>query len=177
MKTKILKKLICVSIVLIMSSSIIAMPIEVGTGVNTAGVYIEWSDGFIAEFDINFGQSALDTITGADLLLTLDSELSDFTLAYTNWGSETAPDLFVDGIEYQGHINSGYSGGENWWHYWIKDAGESEWISPMYGMSSRTVHNGDVDGWIYGRGGAPIPEPTTTASLALGGLLLRRRRN
>jgi len=176
MKTKISKKLICASIVLIVSSSIIAMPIEVGTGVNTAGVYIEWSDGFIAEFDINFGQSTLDTITGADLLLTLDGELSDFTLIYTNWGSETAPDLFVSGIEYQGHINSGYGGGENWWHYWIKDVDESEWISPMYGMSNRTVCNGDMDGWIYGRS-TTIPEPTTIALLTLGGLLLRRRRN
>jgi hypothetical protein len=173
-----LRNLICLIVVLaITGSAAIATPVEVGTGVNAAGVYIEWSDGFIAEFNMNFGQSTLDTITGADLMLTLNSELSDFTLAYANYGSEAQPNLFVSGIEYQGHINSGYGGGENWWHYWIKDAGESEWISPMdYGMSDRIIHDGDMDGWIYGRGAAPVPEPATISLFSIGIVLLLRRR-
>jgi hypothetical protein len=158
------------------SSSSIAAPIEVGMGINTAGVYIEWSDGFIAEFDINFGQTTLDTTTGADLMLTLDSELSDFTLAYTNWGTETQPDLFINSLAYQEHVNGGFGGGENWWHYWIKDAG-SEWDSPMYGMSNRTIHDGDMDGWIYGRATAPIPEPATIVLLTLGGIALVRKKS
>ncbi len=169
------RNLICLIVVLaITSSAVIATPVEVGTGVNTAGMYIEWSDGFVAEFEINFGETSSDTITGADLMLTLDSELADFTLEYSNWGSEEKPDLFVDGIEYLGHYNSGYGGGANWWHYWIKDAGQTEWTIPLYGMSSRSVGNGDMDGWIYGRD-TSVPEPATIALLGLGGLLLRRR--
>jgi len=164
-----------VFVLTIISSLAIAIPVEVGTGVNTAGVYIEWSDGFFAEFEISFGQISSDTVTGADLMLTLDSELEDFTFEYTNWGTEEEPDLFVDGIGYLGHYNSGYGGGANWWHYWIKDAGELEWTSPLYGMSSRTVGDGDMDGWIYGRD-TPVPEPTTIALLALGGIMLRRKR-
>jgi len=164
-----------VFVLTVISSLAIAIPVEVGTGVNTAGVYIEWSDGFFAEFEISFGQTGSDTVTGADLMLTLDSELGDFTFEYTNWGTEGEPDLFVDGIGYLGHYNSGYGGGANWWHYWIKDAGELEWTSPLYGMSSRTVGDGDMDGWIYGRD-TPVPEPATIALLALGGIMLRRQR-
>ncbi len=164
-----------VFVLTVISSLAIAIPVEVGTGVNTAGVYIEWSDGFFAEFEISFGQTGSDTVMGADLMLTLDSELEDFTFEYTNWGTEEEPDLFLDGIGYLGHYNSGYDGGANWWHYWIKDAGELEWTSPLYGMSSRTVGDGDMDGWIYGRD-TPVPEPATIALLALGGIMLRRKR-
>ena len=164
-----------VFVLTVISSLAIAIPVEVGTGVNAAGVYIEWSDGFFAEFEISFGQTGSDTVTGADLMLTLDSELEDFTFEYTNWGTEEEPDLFLDGIGYLGHYNSGYGGGANWWHYWIKDVGEVEWTSPLYGMSSRTVGDGDMDGWIYGRD-TPVPEPATIALLALGGIMLRRKR-
>lgn len=169
-------RLMSLIIVLTITSSVaIAIPVSVGIGANTAGVYIEWSDGFIAEFEISFGETGSDTVTGADLMLTLDSELADFTLEYTNWGSEEEPDLFVDGIEYLGHYNSGYGGGANWWHYWIKEAGETEWTAPAYGMSSRVVSDGDMDGWIYGRD-TPVPEPAAVALLGLGVLLLRRKK-
>ena len=154
-----------------------AAPVSVGTGVNSAGVYIEWSDGFIGQFEVYFGQGPTDTITGADLLLTLDSELTDFTLEYTNWGTAEEPDLFVDSMEYLGHYNGGYGGEEDWWHYWIQEAGETSWTSPLYGMSSRVVGNCDSDGWIYGRAGTPVPEPATVALLASGIILLRRRRH
>lgn len=153
----------------------VATPVEVGSGVNSAGVYIEWLDGFVADFAVNFGQTGSDTVTGADLMLTLDSELADFTLEYTNWGTEEEPDLFVDGIGYQGHYNGGYGGGANWWHYWVKESGETEWTSPGYGMSGRVVSDGDMDGWIYGRD-TPVPEPATIALLVLGGLMLRGRK-
>lgn len=171
-----LRDLIYLIFVLAMiSSSVIATPVEVGTGVNTAGVYIEWLDGFVAEFKINFGETGSDTVTGADLMLTLDDELADFYFEYTNWGSEEEPDLFIDGIEYLGHYNSGYDGGANWWHYWIKDTGQMEWTAPVYGMSSRTVGNGDMDGWIYGRD-TSVPEPITFVLFVVGGLMIRRKK-
>jgi hypothetical protein len=170
------RRLISLFFVLAVTSSLaVATPVEVGSGVNSAGVYIEWLDGFVADFAVNFGQTGSDTVTGADLMLTLDSELADFTLEYTNWGTEEEPDLFVDGIGYQGHYNGGYGGGANWWHYWVKESGETEWTSPGYGMSGRVVSDGDMDGWIYGRD-TPVPEPATIALLVLGGLMLRGRK-
>lgn len=171
------RDLICLIVFLGITSSVsIAAPVEVGSGVNTADVYIEWSDGFAAEFEINFGQTASDTVTGADLMLTLDSELESFIFEYTNWGSDEEPYLFVDGIGYSGHYNGGYGGGADWWHYWVKDAGQAEWTSPFdYGMSGRIVCDGDMDGWIYGRDTA-VPEPAAFVLLAVGGLMLRRKK-
>ena len=170
------RRLIGLFFVLAVTGSLaVATPVEVGSGVNSGGVYIEWLDGFVAEFAVNFGQTGSDTVMGADLMLTLDSELLDFTLEYTNWGTEEEPDLFVDGILYLGHYNSGYGGGANWWHYWIKDAGETEWTSPSYGRSSRVVSDGDMDGWIYGRD-TPVPEPATIALLGIGAVFVFRKR-
>lgn len=168
------KLVFCFIVVLAISSFAGAIPISVGTGVNTAGVYLEWKDGYMAEFEVNFGSVPTDTVTGADLLLTLDSELVDFTFLYSDFGTPEVPNFFVDSIEYLGHFDGGFGGGEDWWHYWNQDLGEPSWTSSMVGMSARTVSDGDMDGWIYGRAGA-VPEPATLLLLGLGGLMLRRK--
>ena len=169
-----LKDLICLTIVLaITSSAAIATPIEVGTGGNNAGLYIEWSDGYIAELLISFD----GTVTGEGLFDTVDTGLGDnFVVTkvyYEGFGAA------IDGIYYNDgfieHFNPGWVGGEDWWHYWTKDAGETNWSFSSVGCSDRTVGNGDMDGWIYGRAGVPIPEPVTVALLGLGALLVRRK--
>lgn len=166
----------CITFVLTTAASVAtAVPVVVGSGVNSAGVYMEWSDGFVAEFEVSFGLISSDTVTGADLLLTLDNELADFTFAYINYGTEQDPDLFIDGITYLTHSNGGYEGDADWWHYWLKDAGEADWISSGTGMSGRIVHDGDMDGWIYGRDTA-VPEPAAIAILALGAVILRKKK-
>ncbi len=128
-----------------------AAPVEVGSGVNTASVYIEWSDGFSVEFLVRFGQVEADTTTGLGLvdIIETETELTTVRQDY-GWG------LYVDGISYQGHSNAGYAGGENWWHYWENDAGSrNQWESSMTGAAGRTVAHGDADAWIYGRGDEP----------------------
>jgi hypothetical protein len=145
----------------------IAAPIEVGTGQNSSGVYIEFSDGFIAEFIVNF--DAL-TISGLDLFDALEAETTLTTVRDDfGWG------IFIDGISYQGHSNIGYQGDESWWHYWVDDG--QGWDSPGYGVADRTVYDGYNDGWIYGRAGEPVPEPATLFLLCGGFMLFRRRTN
>ena len=151
-----------------------ATPIPVGAGVNNATMAIEFSDGALYEFDICFGATESDTETGLGLFDILEANTSLTTLRTTyTFGT------FVDGISYDGHSNSGFYSGEDWWHYWIKDSGDTNWLAPSYGVSDRTITDGDSDGWVYGKAYAPgeAPEPATATLLAtLISLALFRRR-
>lgn len=148
------------------SSSAIAEKFTVGTGQNSAGLYIEWSDGYIAEFAVRFESVS---ITGLNLFDMVEASLG-LTTVRLNYGTS----VFIDGISFNGHSNIGYGGGENWWHQWIKNGdGNWEWGS---GVSERILNNGDSDGWIYGRAGEPVPEPLSVALFGLSGLILSRCR-
>ncbi len=92
--------------------------VEVGQGINTATLYIEWSDGFTAEFNVHFGNDESDTLTGLELLSLVEEETELITVQTEySWG------ISIDGMSYQGHSDPGYVDGENWWHYWNNDAG------------------------------------------------------
>jgi hypothetical protein len=134
-------------------SAATAAPVEVGSGVNEARVYIEWADGFRIEYLVRFGLTEADTTTGLGLLdiIEAESELAVTRVDYV-WG------IAVDGLRYQDHNDVGYGGGDLWWHYWTDNAGSREkWVSPWTGAADRVVHHGDADGWIYGHAGAPKP--------------------
>lgn len=151
--------------------------IPVGSGDNTAFVLVQFKNNNAFAFEVAYTGA---TTTGIDLLDRLDSGLgADFTLA--------APDIppfgrFVDGITYLTNSNSGFGGGEDWWHYWVWDFDTTSWLSPSdFGASTRVVNPGDRDAWVYGSAEAPstslIPEPTAIILLVAGVpvLLLRRR--
>lgn len=139
-----------------------ATAIPVGTGASHAEVYVEFQDSAIFTFDVAFSGLAngigLFDIIQAEQSLTTDRQ--NF-----GWGE------FVNGIAFQGHDNSGYGGGENWWHYWTREAG-GDWASPPYGAADRVVVDDVADGWIYGRAGAPMPEPVTAGLLIAGAVLV-----
>jgi len=137
----------------LLPSLVAAAPLEVGTGVNAASVYIEWSDGFTAEFLVRFGQTESDTTTGLGLMDVIEAETELTTVRGDfGWGE------FVDGISYQGHSDAGFGGGEFWWHYWENDAGSrADWVASATGAGGRVVAHGDADGWIYGYGRAAAP--------------------
>lgn len=160
------QRVICaLVVVLVCGVSATAMPIEVGTGENTAGLYIEWKDGFSVEFAVSF---AGESMTGFDLIqLVAQETVLDTVVQNYGFGD------FIDGISYEGHSNVGFVPEDDWWHYWIKDPGQ-EWISPWeFGASGRIVTDGVWDGWVYGRD--TIPEPASVLLFGLGGLLLRRK--
>lgn len=163
-----MKSLVCLVAVLLAASFASATAIEVGTGANTVGVEIEWKDGFLQEFAVSFDTTS---ITGWEAMNTIETETSlALFLEDFGWGD------FIDGINYDGHTDIGFGGGDDWWHFWIKDAGQ-DWVSPGYGISDRVLLPGDTDGWVYGHSFAPgeVPEPATMALLAVGGFLIRKR--
>lgn len=159
-----MKKFSVVCCVLFLFSAIsFATPIAVGSGQNSAGVRIEWSDGYVADFLVSFDGD----MTGMGLLDVIESQTTlDVTTDNFGFG------LFVDGISFDSHSDIGYGGGENWWHYYNKDAGQTDWTASWVGASDRIVSGGDWDGWSYGH---EIPEPATMAVLAIGVILLKRK--
>ncbi len=161
------KELLCLlAAVAVVTSVAFATPIiEVGTGNSTADLFIEWKDGFSIEFTVSFSP---ESVSGLELIRIAEAE-TELQIVTQDFGFGE----YVDGITYQAHTNEGFGGGEDWWHYWIKDAGQ-DWVSPMFGASDRVVYDGYADGWVYGTDS--IPEPATVLLLGIGGLLLRRKR-
>jgi hypothetical protein len=158
---------VCVLILFIGLSVARAVPIEVGSGANSANVYIEWSDGYVADFAVKFDEPS---VTGLGLFDILQANTS-LTTVRNDFGFG----VFVDGIAFEGHSNTGWTGGANWWHYWTMNAGETEWTLPAFGAVDRVVNNGDSDGWIYGRDSA-VPEPVTIVLLGLGAMIMHKRK-
>jgi MYXO-CTERM domain-containing protein len=141
-----------------------------GSGADAAYVVLNFSDGADYAFGVRFD----GTTTGLAAVQALESQTGlDVMYQDFGWG------VFVDGFSYGGHSDSGYQGGENWWHYWVSDDGQN-WTSPGYGASDRIVMSGVWDGWVYGSAEppqTPVPEPVTATLLVLGaGLRARRRR-
>lgn len=156
---------------LLAASSASAAPISVGTGAESANVVLNFSDGASYEFVVSY---ATATTTGEQLLRTIDT-LPGFTLGSSGAGGS----FFVTAIAYDGHTDGPtYVPPEGFWHYWTKDLGQSTWTSAMIGAGTRTIDNGDSDGWVFGSASAPVPEPASLglAGVAVAGLLARRRR-
>lgn len=157
--------IIAIAMTAMANSAAFAAIIEIGTGQNVAGLYIEWGDGYTAEFAVRF---ETPTVTGLQIFDIIEANTS---LATTRgdfgWG------VFIDGLTYDGHSDIGYNGGEYWWHYWNKNNGQS-WESSWTGVADRILSNGDTDGWIYGHAGAPAPEPATFILFSIAALLVRK---
>ncbi len=152
------------SLMLPMAAS--AGPIQVGSGGSVAHSVINFGDGAEYTFDVRFD----GTTTGIGLFDIIEAQSSLVTDRQVySFGT------LINGITFGGDSNIGFAGGDNWWHYWIKDSGQTTWTSPGFGPSDRTVHDGDSDGWVYGRATEPVPEPAAFL-LAVPALLLVRRR-
>jgi hypothetical protein len=146
---------LCIAVITCVVASIAwATPIEVGTGVNEARVYIEWSDGFSVEFLVRFGQSEADMTTGLGLIDVIEAE-TELTTERQDFGFGQ----FVDSISYQQHSNAGFGGGDLWWHYWENDTGSrTGWTGSMVGALGRVVAHGHADAWVYGHSDVPAPQ-------------------
>ncbi len=74
----------------------------------------------------------------------------------------------ITGIFWDGHGNSGYGGGDLWWHYWVQDPPDA-WEFPNYGASGRIAADGCADGWIYGHSNPPRLPGDATSNLVVDG--------
>ena len=131
---------------------------------------IDWAGGAVHDFDVAFSTASITGLEAFDIIeadTTLTTVRQDFGFG-----------VFIDGISFHGHSNIGWAGGENWWHYWLKDSGQASWTAPLFGVADRVLTDGDADGWVYGNAGEPVvPEPATMAlMLTAAAAVLRRRK-
>ena len=159
-------------ILLLLAEPSRAIPIEasVGTGPDLAIVVLEFQDGAGYAFEVSFDDSL--STSGLAVMQVLEAEITSFTLTILDFGFG----LFIDGISYAGHGDSGFGGGELYWHYWTKDAEIDPWTFSLVGAADRIVNDGAWEGWRFGAG-EPLPEPGTglLVGLGLAGLAGRRR--
>lgn len=163
------------------STSTDAALTQLGFGTNTSHLVINFSNGSIFQFDVHYNDILLaghDPATGKTLIDYVEAQTSLETVQNEfNFGS--GPVFFLDGISYEGNSDSGFGGGDDWWHYWVWDPTDESWTSPGFGFSDRLIEDGSWDGWVYGSSAPPlmIPEPGTLLLCLFGmGYLFHRRR-
>ncbi len=150
-----------------------------GTGSNGSLLVVDFWPGNGQVDSFAFGCNFSSTsITGIELLDTVHNDDNGFTYAQSG-GFITDMWYVKEGTTY----HTGYSWPDSWWSYWISDDYGQNWSSSGVGAGSRTLNDGDTDGWLAKPGSdwtsapvTPVPEPMTIALLGLGGLLLRVRR-
>ena len=158
------------AMVMLVGSAACAMDmVSVGSGSESASVYVEFGDTYQVTFDVAFDDPC-DTMTGYDLMTLIEGAGIGLELDVVVYSSGP----LINGITYDGHSDIGWQGGANWWHYWIVEPVTQEWISPAYGAADRLIDDGDMDGWVYGRDSV-VPEPASLALLGIGAMILRRR--
>ncbi|TVQ51062.1 MAG: hypothetical protein EA377_13365 [Phycisphaerales bacterium] len=159
------------------ADAIVVDPIEVGTGLFSSFVQIDFEQGDTFVFEVFYNET---TTTSFDLLLILDSDAElGFQLEFTTSGFRP----FVNGFGFDGIFESDASS-DSFWLCWTKPSDEETWALAQDGAANTVATPGSWDGWVFGNefpGLAPknviIPAPAATA--VLGGLFIgcgRRRR-
>lgn len=160
------------AVVLSFAASADAAPILIGSGDDHVNLLVQFSEGTLYEFDVAFTDG--DAFNGLNVLDVVEAAGIGFSTVRVFGGA------FIDGISYDGHNDSGFGGGEDWWHYWYLEPGDADWTSSFVGAGDRVMHDGYTEGWVYGFAtvpGAPTPEPATVGLMIVSALAFVCRRN
>jgi len=119
-----------------------------GSAANRAGVVIRYADGTVRTSCVSFDEPS---ISGLELLQRAGAEV----IAQPAPGNAAVCKIDGDGCDYPAEpcfckFGAGNSG--EYWAYWQLDG--RSWRYGQQGAGARRVHNGDVDGWAYGKGSA-----------------------
>ncbi len=152
-----------------------------GSGSNEATIVVDFDlcESFLFTYRWDGEASGWDALGAIDQAGALDVTAMDYG---PEWG------VFVSDFAYPCASKFDYGAGANTgWAYYVSDD-NTNWALSGSGVSFWALSNGAWDSWVWsnypadwsgpirGPGEQPIPEPCTVALLALGGLLVVRRR-
>lgn len=172
---------------------------SVGSGDNSATIVVDFA--FASYLVFTYNWDTIDAPTGFDSAVALDDGTTntiDVTVATYNWGSMIT-DFDHPAAAKIDYINDFGSPVETLgWGYYISTDNEN-WTSPGWGANYYNMQDGDFVTWVWTNSAPeghpdgwgtqyrgpgelpqaipPVPEPATMGLLALGGLLIRARRN
>jgi hypothetical protein len=111
------------------------------------------------------------TITGLDLLRRTGYSVE---ASQSSLGSAICK-INGDGCSSGGNCFCHYP---TFWGYWTRNTNQTSWHFSETGAQARIVHDGALDGWVWGHNGAPAPEPVTfhdVCPLAAGRTVTKQR--
>lgn len=130
--------------------------LAIGAAQNRAGIVVRYGDHHVERMCVAFDEN---TISGLELLERADvpffAERSAIGAAICKIGEQGcgkgADDCFC-------HYPT-------FWGYWTRASDDEEWTFSDIGSADREVHDGDLDGWSWGRDGKPAPSEDTFADV------------
>jgi len=132
-------------------------------GMHRAGLVVEFPDASTRSYCVAFGE---DSITGLELL-----QRTGLSITFQDYGGGNVTVCSIDGkgCDYPRvpcFCKCANTNDCTFWGYYSIAAPSGAWRFQSSGSSARTVHDGDVDGWRWGRHGTAGTAPPPDATLA-----------
>lgn len=128
---------------------------------NGAGLVIRFGDGSVIYAYVQFEE---ETITSEELLYR--SGLAIVIAPYSGLGAGVCA-IDGEGCPSDNCFCESYTTPAYFWHFYANDGG---WRELLQGASSRSVGDGDIDGWSWTAGDSGLPDTTIDAIALLNGV-------
>jgi hypothetical protein len=130
-----------------------------GSGAHRAGVVVREANGDVRKMCVRFDEPSM---TGEQLLqrsgLQAEVKQSQMGASVCRIGKTGCS---------SGNCFCKYP---TFWGYWTQDPGQNKWTFANVGLSTRTVKDGSLDGWVWAKNGKPAPPKETIGSVCTASL-------